>query len=213
MKKIFYWIIGGVVLTTIAFFIPEQSGSMWPSVIASAIVAFLYLGFFSAVWLKEIESSTKRKAIAVTFSVLFVFSIASAVISYEGSVRQIEVLENIRGQLEGDILYNYMHEPLIKTLGDFYSEENSESNIGALFTSRYDSLITEDGDFEFGSRNGDQTLYLYVAENSADSVVVIGESTYLKGENKDFSNYSGNAGRYQVQGILTSKGINYERQN
>lgn len=213
MKKIFYWMTGGVVLTTIAFFIPEQSGSMWPSVIASATVAFLYLGFFSAVWLQEVESSTKRKAIAITFSVLFLFSIASAVISYEGSVRQSETLENIRGQLEGDILYNYMHEPLVKTLSNFYSEENSESNIGDIFTARYDSLITEDGEFEFGSKYDNQTLYLYIAENSADSIVVVGESAYLKGGNEDFSNYSGNAGRYQVRGILTPKGINYERQN
>lgn len=213
MKKIIYWIFGGAVLTTVAFFVPEQSGSMWPSVIASATVAFLYLGIFLAVWLKEIKSSTKRKAIAATFVVLFVFSIASAVISYEGSVRQQETLENIRGQLEGDFLYNYMHEPLIKTLSDFYSEGNNESNIGDLFTSRYDSLITEDGAFEFESRDEDQTLYLYIAENSADSIVVVGESTYLKGKNDDFSNYSGSTGQYQVQGILTSKGIDYERQN
>lgn len=198
---------------TVAFFIPEQSGSMWPSVIASATVAFLYLGFFSAVWLKEIESSTKRKAIAITFTVLFVFSIASAIISYEGSVRQSEVLENIRADIEGDLLYNFVNEPLIRSLGEFYSGDANESGIGSLFTSRYDSLITEDGEFEFGSRNDDQTLFLYVAENNADSVVVIGESTYLKGENRDFSNYSGNTGRYQVRGILTSKGIDYERQN
>lgn len=44
MKKIFFWISGGAILTTVAFFIPEQSGSMWPSVIAGATVAFLYFG-------------------------------------------------------------------------------------------------------------------------------------------------------------------------
>lgn len=213
MKKIFYWMFGGAVLTTVAFLIPEQSGSMWTSVISAGIIAFVYLLFFSGVWIKKINSSTKRKVITTVFIVLFVFSIVSAVISYEGSIRQQETLENIRGQLEADILYNYMHEPLVKTLSDFYSEGNGESEIRALFTSRYDSLITEDGDFEFGSRNGNQTLYLYIAESNADRVIVIGESTYLKGRNDDFSNYSGHKGRYQVQGILTSKGIDYERQN
>ena len=106
-----------------------------------------------------------------------------------------------------------MHEPLVKTLSDFHVEENRESKIGDLFTSCYDSLITDDGVFEFGSRDEDQTRYLYIAESNADSVLLIGESTYLKGQNDDFSNYSGRKGRYQVQGILTSRGIDYERQN
>lgn len=213
MKGIFYWIIGGAILTTAAFFIPEQSGSMWPSVFASAAVAMGYLVVFLAVWLRKLTNARKQKAIAITCTTLLFFSAASAVISYEGSVRQRDTLENIRGQLEGDILYNYMHEPLIKTLGDFYSEENDESKIGDLFVSRYDSLITEDGVFEFGSKNEVQTLYLYIKESNADSVVMIGESTYLKGQNDDFSNFSGAKGQYQVQGILTSKGVDYERQN
>jgi hypothetical protein len=168
---------------------------------------------FLAVWLRRINNARKQKAIALTCTILLVFSVASAVISYEGSLRQTDTLENIRGQLEGDLLYNYMHEPLVKTLGDFYSEENNESGIGALFISRYDSLITEEGVFEFGNKDEVQTLYLYIAESNADSVVVIGESTYLEGQNDDFSNYSGVNGRYQVQGILTSRGIDYERQN
>lgn len=213
MKKIFLWISVGVLCALAAFFLAYQPGSMWLSVLSASTVAFLYLIIFSAVWLKKIKSSTKRKAIATTFIVLFVFSVASAVISYEQSVRQRENLENIRGQLEGDILYNYMHEPLIKTLGEFYSEDNSDSSIGEIFTSKYDSLITEEGTFEFGSKDDDQTLFLYIAENSADSVVIIGESTYLNGKSGNFSNYSGDTGHYQVRGILTSKGIDYERQN
>ncbi|MDZ7681229.1 MAG: hypothetical protein U5J63_05805 [Fodinibius sp.] len=43
MKQIICWIIGGVLLTTVAFFIPEQAGSMWPSLMAASIVASAYL--------------------------------------------------------------------------------------------------------------------------------------------------------------------------
>ena len=220
MKKIFYWMIGGIVLTVIAFFIPDQSGSMWPSVIASATMAFLYLGIspllfhtgiFLAVWLPKINSSTKRKAIAGLFTVLFIFSIASAVISYEGSVQQRQMLRDIRKTVENSMAHSLIQESLIKTMAKF--DSNSDQNVGNVFTSRYDSLITEDSLFTYGSRTEDQTLFLYLAKATADSVVLIGESRYIEGQKEDFKNFSGNKGDFQVQGILTSKGVDYERQN
>ena len=211
MKKIFYWMIGGILLAVIAFFIPEQSGSMWSSVIASATVALLYLGIFLAVWLPQINSTTKRKAIAVTFTVIFVFSIASAVISYESSVRQRKMLKDIRTTVETSMAHSLIQESLIKTMARF--DSNSDQNVGNVFTSCYDSLITEDSLFAYGARDEDQTLYLYLVQATADSVVLVGESRYIEGQESDFENFSGKKGDFQVQGILTRKGVDYERQN
>lgn len=213
MKKIFYWMIGGAILTTVAFFIPEQSGSMWTSVIASVAVVMAYLVVFLAVWLRRLNIASKQKAIAVTCTILLVFSVASAVISYEGSVRQRVTLENIRSQIEGGLLYTFVHEPLIKLLAEMDMENGNEVNVGRQFESRYDSLITENSVFEYGNRNDDQTLFLYVAKSNADSVVLVGESTYLNSKGSEFNNFSGAKGRHQVRGILTSKGVDYERQN
>ncbi len=214
MKKIITWIGVGILLSVVAFFIPEQSGNMWPSLIASAIVAGLYLIIFMAVWLRKINSAKKRKAIAITLTVFLVFSLASAVISYEGSVRQQETLSDIRVHLETNIVYHYIHEPLVKTLGKFYDDEISEKNMGELFVTEYDSLINEDGVFAYGSQEPDeQTLFLYISKTSVDSVILVGESSYLKGTESDFDNWSGNKGRFQVRGILTKKGVDYERQN
>jgi hypothetical protein len=213
MKKIIWWIVGGVLLTTIAFFIPEQSGSMWPSVISSSIAALLYIIAFSIVWLPKIESQTKRRAIAVTFGVLIVFSAASATISYEGSVRQLELLPDIRTTIETSIAESFIKEPLLETLRIYHSSEEKGRSLGKLFTMKYDSLITEDSVFTYGSRNDDQTFFLYVDEANKDSVILVGESSYVDGEDADFTNFSGVTGRYQVRGILTSQGVDYERQN
>lgn len=214
MKKIIVWISFGVLLTAGAFFIPEQSGSMWPSVMAASVVAFLYVIAFSAIWLPKIQSSKKRKVIAACFTILLVFSAASALISYEDSVRQRENLSEIRSQIENDLVYGFIHKPLVETLGRFYRNNDAGENIGALFTSRYDSLIGQGGLFRYGNPDSDdQTLFLYVSEAKADSVVLIGESSYLEGRNSGFKNFSGNDGRFQVRGILTSKGVDYERQN
>lgn len=203
----------GIIVTVVAFFIPEQSGSMWPSVISAGIAALLYLVVFSSIWIKKIKSPAKRKAIATTFIVLGVFSIASAVISYESAARASDTLENIRTQIEDDLFYTFIHEPLVKTLSDWSSSQDDQKKIGEVFASRYDSLITESGLFEYKNRNDDLTMDIYVAESSSDSVVLMGESSYLMGEDAKFSNYSGNEGYYQVKAILTSKGISYERQN
>ncbi len=212
MKKIFWWIAGGVLLTTGSFFIPEQTGSMWPSVIASSVVATSYLIVFLAVWLREIQSSAKRKTVAVICTILLVFSLASAVISYENSVRQRESLANIRTHIETELAYTFLHKPLIKTLGQFHADNYDD--MGNLFTEKYDSLIVQDSLFNYSnSLEDNETLYLFVSKTTADSVVLIGESSYITGQHSTFSNYSGKTGRYQVRGILTSKGVDYERQN
>ena len=214
MKKIFYWMVGGILLTITAFFIPEQSGSIWPSLAAASVTAAVYLVVFLAVWVRRLSSPQKKKVVAVTCTVLLLFSGASAVISYESSVRQERTLAEIRRTIEQGISYSYIHKPLVKTFAAYHGD--SQEGLGSLFISRYDSLITEDRVFQFGQRSEDNpSLLFYVAKTTADSVVIVGESkhTYLAGRDSDFSNYSGAQGNYQVRGILTSKGIDYERQN
>ena len=212
MKQIFYWMIGGVLLTTAAFFVPEQSGSMWPSVISASTVATGYLGIFLAVWLRKLSSSRKKTVIAVVCTTLIVFSGATAIISYEGSMRQQDTLVEIRETIERGISYNHIQKPLMDTFSTYHN--TGSNNMGQLFVSRYDSIITDDQAFQYEKRDEDeQTLFLHVAKTTADSVVLVGESTILNGRQSDFNNYSGSEGRYQVKGILTSKGIDYERQN
>ena len=212
MKKIFYWMIGGVLLTTAAFFIPEQSGSIWPSLAAASVAAAVYLVVFLAVWVRKFSSPQKKKVVVVTCTVLLVFSGISAVISYEGGVRQQRTLDEIKRTIEQGISYSYIHKPLIKTFAAYYN--GSQEGLGTLFVSRYDSLITEERLFQFGRRSdGDSPLLLHVAKTTADSVVIVAESKQVGGRANNFDNFSGARGKYQVRGILTSKGVDYERQN
>ncbi len=213
-KNIFVWIMGGIMVVAGAFFIPEQSGSMWPSVILSSVAAFLYTVVFSFVWLKEIESSVKRKAIGWTLTVLVVFSFASAAISYEGSSRQTDLLPEIRTTIETNIAETYIKEPLLKTLRAYRVERESDDiSLESLFKSSYDSLITNDGIFTHSDLKDDATLTIYVSQINSDSVSLIAESEYIDGRDPEFQNFSGNAGQYQTKGILTKEGVHYERTN
>lgn len=200
---------------TAAFFIPEPSGSMWPSIIWGSVAALCYLTAFSVVWLKEVRSTVKKRAIGAALAILVVFSGISAALSYEGSTRQADLLPHIRSTIEMNVAHNYVKEPLIETLKTYSLEKESSdtASIGQLFLAKYDSLIAEDHFFRYGALNPDQTLKLFVAEAGEDSIVVIAESRYLEGRQADFQNFSGAKGRYQTEGTLTEQGVRYERTN
>lgn len=214
-KTILLWIAGGVLLVAGAFFLPEQTGSIWPSVILGSIAAFLYLIAFSFVWLKKIESSARRKAIGWTLTVLVVFSFISASISYEGSSRQTELLPEIRTTIETNIAEMYIKEPLLKTLKAYHVDQESRDNIsiGSIFKTRYDSLIDKGSVFNYGNLGDDATLTIYCSQISSDSVSLIAESSYIDGRDSGFKNFSGATGQFQIQGILTREGLYYERTN
>lgn len=213
MKNIIFWMVGGVALVSIAFFIPDQSAGIWPSVLWSTIAALLYTVVFSIRWLKEIPASKKQITFGVMLSVLVICSGIMAAISYNNSLRQEKVLTNIRSFIEENIAYSHIRGPLSRTLRAYYTAENGTDEIGELFISRYDSLITEEGRYLYSDNSVDQTLQIYLAESAADSVILIGESSYLEGKDNSFENFSGENGHYQVKGILTEQGVVYERSN
>lgn len=213
-KTIIGWVTGGILLVTAAFFIPEQSGSMWSSVILGCLAAFLYLIAFSFVWLRKIESPVKRKAIRWALGILMVFSFISAALSYESSSRQSELLSAIRTNIENNIAEIYTKEPLLKTLRAYHLEKKSNDiSIGSLFKTKYDSLIGRDCVFSYGTLGEESTLMIYLSQLSPDTVSLVAESRYIDGNDPGFKNFSGSTGLFQTQGILTSEGVHYERRN
>ncbi|HEX6983448.1 MAG TPA: hypothetical protein VF181_11885 [Balneolaceae bacterium] len=214
MKKIYLWLLVGVILVTGVFFIPEQSGSLWPSLMLSSGVALLYLIAFSIRWLREIPSKISRRVIAVTLCVLVLASSAFATLSYVESKKQGRLLSEIRTSIEQNILYKNINHPLSKALSAYYTSSKKDLEIRRLFVSKYDSLITDNGLFLVeGMQDEAATFVIYVAKTEPESVVLIGESTYIDGKDENFHNFSGETGLYQVKGILTKEGVYYERSN
>jgi len=138
---------------------------------------------------------------------------AFAVINYQQSTYQSKLLVEIQGTIEKGIAYNYINQSLFKTFRDYHNSDNGDQNMGQLFSATYDSLVTEDGRFLYGDTQDDESLQMYVAKVSADSVVLIAESKVLDPQDADFQNFSGGNGWYQSRAIITSKGVDYERQN
>ncbi len=219
-KTIYLWIAGGILFVTLAFFIPAQEGSIWPSLIAGGVAALVYLTALSVYGIRKIESSGKRKLVTSTLVLLVIFSIASASISYEGSKRQTELLPEIRTTIETGMAETYIKEYLLKTMRTYYKEGEFgvDSSLGDIFHAKFDSLIAEDRLLLYNgkdtySEDEETQMKIFLHTVKADSVVLVAESAYKDGIESEFENYSGAQGMYQTKGILTKEGIRYERAN
>ena len=219
-KTMYLWIIGGILVVTLAFFIPAQEGSIWPSVISGAIASLIYLAALSWYGIRKIESRPKRKVLTVVLALLVVFSITSAGISYESSKRQTALLPEIRNTIETGIAKNHIKKPLLKTMRTYYAgnKVGESTSLSDIFRTKLDSLITEDSLLLYAGKDtysddDETTMKIFVTKVKPDSIVLVAESGYEDGKSPEFLNFSGATGYFQTQGILTEEGIRYERTN
>lgn len=213
MKKA-YWVIGGVIAVSAAFFIPDPAGNLWNAVWASTAAGMLYLLIFAAVWLKKLEPGGKKLGAGIVLGLLVLSTGASAVINYKSSERQSKLLPEIHLIIQQGIAANYMMTPLLETMRAYYGEENeARRGLGDIFMNANDSLVTEDNRYRYGSYDEESPLTIYVTTARPDSVVLTAVSDRQDGMEPGFQNYDGTAGSFQAKGILTPNGVRYEREN
>lgn len=215
MKKV-YWVTGGIVIVSAVFFIPDPAGDIWTSVWLSSTAAFLYLIVLAWIWLKQIRSKGRRMAIGIILGLLVLSSGMYGYFIHKRSQLTSTVLPQTKLNIEQSTAQAYIMEPFLSTMETYFmsEEERSEQHsLSAIFTSKYDSLLTDDNVFQYGSGVHNRSLNLYLADAKPESVVIIGQSEIVDGEDPEFENYDGSTGKMQVRGILTPNGIHYERQN
>lgn len=203
-------------LVTLAFFAPGTEGHMWDSLLAGGITSILFLIAFSVYWLKRKDINKQRTGIITLFSCLVIFGGIAAAFDYQRSNFQKETLTDIRLVIERGIAKTVVQENLNEVLKEYYLNDgrNKYANIEQAFTSRYDSLITEQGTVNFEQvADSNSTLTVYLSTFEPDSIVLIAESRAVKGWEPDFENFREGSGYLQTIGILTPKGVRYEREN
>lgn len=211
MKKII-WISGGILFVCIIFFISGHLDKLWAAVLFGSLAALIYQFALSIVWFKKIKLKSTRITIAWTLIILVLVSSVSAILNLKSSTFQTALIASVHRDTETSILRANINEPLLNAFRTRYGS-NKYRTVSAAFYSDCGSLISPDRELQFGRKSKKRTWHIYLAKIRADSVVLVGESSYLKGKNPHFLNYSGSTGDYQVEGILTNRGVYYERTN
>jgi len=216
MKKII-WTTAGVLFVSALFFLPEQVDSLWPSIFISGAAAVVYLLLISIFWVNEVKDPSKKRAWRTLIAVLVVISLTAAAMDYVESREQQNRLSEIRETIEEGVTYSRINEPFNEVLNAYYDRNQvSESReLHTIFLSKYDSLITGEREFLFGAsrKDEDPSMQLTLDKLQADSIVIVGVSSVVKGKEPKFTNYNGIKGHMQVRAVLTPEGVTYEREN
>lgn len=207
---IFYWLIGGIVITTLTFFLSIDNINLWKSLNASAIVALAYCIVLIIFNIKLFPLKRKIVLIAVfVIGVFFVFKSWS--LAYEQSTWQKETLLRIRGSISRGVLNVSLNNAMLHVLSNYHSQ--ADKNKKSLKEIYNELIKTDSGFIETLKLSQEDSPLIYNKVLSDTELVFIGQEMFVKGRNPDFANYTGKKGMVQVRATLTSKGVKYESEN
>jgi hypothetical protein len=209
---IIFWLLGGIVVVSVAFFIPGSSTELWPNINAAVIPLIVYI---LALGLYTLRSPITRKArIIAWLSIILVgsgtytsWTVMDALSHYQHN-KLLEIHSVIiRGimrdrvpsrQLDALEVYHKQGAKKKESLAQVFQRLNDGAKIGAnIYKPEWE---------------GDSSS-IVVQSLSENEVVLLGLHSYSRGRNADFRNYTGKVGLIQEKCTLTEKGITYESEN
>ena len=206
------WLVGGIILVSIAFLIPPRSTELWPQFYAGGIAAIIYL---IALFIYAVRKpvSTRARVIAIVCFVITLGALVFSSIQMDKNANwQKDKLMQIRCIIGRGIIMHKIPQPLLKTLQVFHQQGSiKKETLAQVFQQLYDNASVG-SNINKPEYEGD-TLKIFVKILEPDRVVLVSQETYVKGRNPQFNNYNGQKGMIQEKCILTSKGIKYESEN
>ncbi len=214
------WIIGGIILTVVAFLIPDSRGYLWPSLFSAMAVVGIFFISLILYTIRNSQSTFDRFfsiGILILISALIVFT---GIHQYRVSQWHHDNLMEIRKTIDRGILTVYMNQPLLNTLRIYHDNSaDADPAIKEAFEAEYGNLIQKvEGRSRYIPENqkdniNDSPFIFYKRAATADSVILVGQSLHTEGKDSTFSNFNGLQGKMQYRAVLTKNGVDYEREN
>lgn len=209
---IIIWLIAGIIVVTIAYFIPGQDVDIWTNLNYAGIAAVIYVFILVVFTLRKPFS---KKTITITW-LIFIIAVLVVYLHWTEMNAQTHWQKNKLLELRAIIsrgviqekIQEILHRVLLsyhqqnskdkKTIGDIFKEIYSTDSIGTnIYTPYYE---------------GD-SLRIYLTQLSDSEVVIVSQEMFVKGRNPEFRNYNGRLGMIQDRATLTAKGVRYESEN
>jgi hypothetical protein len=206
------WIVAGVLLVAMAFFLPPASNELWPQLYSGCIAAIVYL-LALLVFIVRQPVSTLACA-AASAAVLFTAGclLFSLVQSDSNAHWQTNTMIEIRSRIGRGTMSYYTTEHLLKTLQAYYQQgSQKKETLAQVFQRQNDHPIV--GSNIHKPYNDGDSLKTYVQTLESDKIILVSQEVYVKGKNPRFKNYNGLEGMIQEKCTLTAKGIVYESEN
>jgi len=214
---VFIWLVVGIILASLAYFIPGKGTDLWPSINPAGIVIAVYLVALTAYMARK---PFQLKIRIITWAIFLTCGV-SLFIGWrtwdEESHWQRSTLLNILGVIFRGVNEVYTHDTLTVVLKTYYSPSNKpHQSLGQIFLSRHPEC--RDGRPIPASQHTDSrpeydSLYMYPVTVSDSEIVLAVSHKYAKGRDPAFKNINGKTGMVQIRQTLTPKGIRYESEN
>ena len=216
---ILFWLLVGVVVVSVSFFIPGNSAELWPSLNAAGIAAAIYLlALFVYIFRRPI--SIKGRVVG---ALLVVIVAAAVVVFWVGMDKtthwQAHQLEKIHSVITRGILQAEVSDSMLVVLQDYHKQGRvKKASLGKMFLQKFPGVTLGSNIHPPYLTNQPpeadrDSLRAFVTLLSDSMVVITGTHAYSRGRNADFTSYIGRKGTVQERFILTEKGIRHESDN
>jgi hypothetical protein len=224
------WLLVGIITVTIAFFLPDNSTELWPSMNAAGIVAVLYLlALLINTFRHPFPARTRIIACAISIIVICSITVTWVIEKDQGNWQREELLKiksiMSRGKIIDD-LPNY----LLKILQIFYSQTKDKNvTLGQIYQQTYpyakvqsdvyaslhpDIYVTLHPKIYQPYVMASDTSMVYTLTVLTDSqIIIVAQDRNARGRNQLFENIYRQKGMIQEKFVLTERGVCHESEN
>ena len=207
------WVIIACIVVSAVFIISLlQTWEIWVAVNAAGAVSFLYLvGLLYRTVRPPVAQKTRRLTIAIATVVLTGIVIGWAT-SFVQARFQYHALHTMHKEIFHGVMMSNLYSRALKAFAEFQQQpEPKAMALGEIFQQHNPPI--ERGSSLIDTLQAGDGVRVHLVSISDTTVVLIGQGTFIDGENATFKNFDGRIGMAQDRLRLTPKGIDYEIQN
>lgn len=214
MKKEIVFIIAASLLILVSISLAFLVENIWIAFFAAFFVAAIYLILLDKWVVQKLDNSNHKKIIRTLLALLIVFQLYSGVMNTFRSNIQQDTLKTIRTYIDSSIAQIEVEKNLLAALRYYYhTSDDEEKTLENSFKTIMGNQLKEDGTISFKDTSRVQELdFIYDIVNE-DSIIVYVSAQVGQGVDSEYKNLNSKSGKYEAKGILTPKGVDYERTN
>lgn len=206
------WLLGGIVVVSVAFFLPGQSTQMWPQINYAGIAGALYIVALVAYTTRN-PFPKKQRFIAWSCTIILGGAVAVWWMGMDSTTHwQRERLREIRTVISRGVIQGTVPQTMVQSLEIYHKQgTKKKENLGQIFR-RLTPLATQGANIHL-PLSIDDSLSVFVQTLENDRVMLVAQEAYVPGRSAGFKNYDGRIGRIQERFTLTEKGVSHESEN